>query len=236
MRHPIYEPKGAAREYGELALNIYTGCPHRCPYCYVPLATHKDRETFHSVVEPRPGIVEETRKQLEKTGMTGRTVFLCFSCDPYPTGYGTYPTRQIIELLKNSGNHVMILTKGNGSRDLDLLDENDWYGITLDGSETGRQFLKRTWGFTEAKANGIKTWISFEPVIYPDKVLSDIRIIGDDCDLVKIGKLNYMKPPAPVDWREFGRKAEQLCRELGLDYYIKSSLRKEMEHEGKSKT
>ena len=33
---PIYEPRGAAKEYGDLALNIYTGCPHRCFYCFAP--------------------------------------------------------------------------------------------------------------------------------------------------------------------------------------------------------
>ena len=29
---PIYEPKGKAKEYGDYALNIYTGCPHSCYY------------------------------------------------------------------------------------------------------------------------------------------------------------------------------------------------------------
>lgn len=33
---PIYEPKGKAKEYGDYALNIYTGCPHRCYYCFAP--------------------------------------------------------------------------------------------------------------------------------------------------------------------------------------------------------
>lgn len=32
----IYKPKGAAAEYGEYAVNIYTGCPHRCYYCFAP--------------------------------------------------------------------------------------------------------------------------------------------------------------------------------------------------------
>lgn len=232
MRPPIYEPKGAAKEYGDYALNIYDGCPHACPYCYVPLAMHKDRAEFHAHCEPRPGIVDETRKQLEKTGMTGKTIFLCFSCDPYPTGYGSYTTREIIKLLKGSGNHIMILTKGDGSRDIDLLDENDWYGITLDGSENAKQWMTRTWGFTAAKARGIKTWVSYEPVMYPDNVLSSIRIIGGDCDLLKIGKLNYMKPPVHINWGAFGREAEALCQSMGLDYYIKSSLRKEMECNG----
>lgn len=50
---PIYEPKGKAKEYGDYALNIYTGCPHRCFYCFAPDVLHKDREAFHANVEPR---------------------------------------------------------------------------------------------------------------------------------------------------------------------------------------
>ena len=49
---PIYEPKGAAKEYGDLALNIYTGCPHRCYYCYCPQVLRRGREDFFSKVEP----------------------------------------------------------------------------------------------------------------------------------------------------------------------------------------
>lgn len=33
---PIYKPSGAAKECGGFALNIYTGCPHNCYYCYGP--------------------------------------------------------------------------------------------------------------------------------------------------------------------------------------------------------
>ena len=32
MKPPIYKPKGVAAEYGDYAVNIYTGCPHRCYY------------------------------------------------------------------------------------------------------------------------------------------------------------------------------------------------------------
>ena len=46
-------------------------------------------------------------------------------------------------------------------------------------------------------------------------------------DKVKIGKLNYH--PIDIDWKQFGQDVEQLCQRLGLDYYIKDSLRKEME-------
>ena len=30
----IYEPKGRAKEYAELAVNLYNGCSHGCEYCY----------------------------------------------------------------------------------------------------------------------------------------------------------------------------------------------------------
>lgn len=221
---PIYQPKGAAREYGDYALNIYTGCPHACAYCYVPQVLHMDRQSFHSHVEPRKNIVEETRKQLEKEQISDKTIHLCFTCDPYPTGYDSSTTREIIKLLKSYGNHVQILTKGNGVRDFDILDGSDWYGITIDGTEL--IVSPRMNGFFEAKKKGIKTWISFEPVINPCGVLNAIKLLRKWADKVKIGKLNYHH--SDTNWKKFGQKAEQLCKSLGIDYYIKDSLRKEM--------
>lgn len=221
---PIYEPKGAAKEYGDYALNIYTGCPHRCFYCFAPQVLHRDREQFHSVVEPRKNIVEETRKQLEREDFRGKTIHLCFACDPYPTGYDTTPTREIIKLLKEHGAHVQILTKGDGKQDFDLLDENDWYGVTLDGTG-GRKERNLLFDLLAANLRGIKTWVSFEPVIDSERVLELLKLV-DFADRVKIGKLNYR--PSEINWKEFGQDAEAICQRLGLDYYIKDSLRKEM--------
>lgn len=227
MKPPIYEPKGKAKEYGDLALNIYTGCPHRCYYCFAPQVLHKDKEQFHSVVNPRPGIVEEVKKQLEKERITGKLIHLCFTCDPYPTGHDSSATREIIKLLKEYGNHVQILTKGDGSRDFDLLDQDDWYGITLDGSEKPSHAVIQldTMRLAGVHAN---TWISFEPVLDERRVLTYIRL-AKDCyvNKVKIGKLNYYK--SRINWAEFGREAAELCELIGMDYYIKDSLRAEME-------
>ena len=49
----IYKTKGKAKEYGEMALNAYTGCTHKCTYCYAPSVTHKTDEIFHTEVEAR---------------------------------------------------------------------------------------------------------------------------------------------------------------------------------------
>ena len=225
---PIYEPKGKAKEYGDLAINIYTGCPHRCYYCFAPNVLRRNREEFHSHVEPRPGIVKETSNQLARENITGKLIHLCFTCDPYPTGYDTSTTREIIQLLKQCGNHVQILTKGDGRRDFDLLDKNDWYGITIDGMKTPPEMhYNKVNALHKAYQKGIKTWISFEPVIDENQVLWCIQNIAQIADKVKIGKLNYH--PSDIDWKSFGERAESLCKELGIDYYIKDSLRKEME-------
>ena len=226
---PIYIPSGKAKEYGDYALNIYTGCPHRCFYCFAPNVLHRDRQQFHEVVEPRKDIAEETRRQIEREGITGKLIHLCFTCDPYPHGYDTTATREIISLLKSTGTNVQILTKGDGSREFDLLGPEDWYGITLDGIGNGRnpQWTARVDSLAEAHSLGIKTWVSFEPVTDDREFFVNLHLVAPIVDKVKIGKLNYHK--SDIYWADFGRRAETLCRQLGLDYYIKESLRAEME-------
>lgn len=236
---PIYTPKGAAKEYGDYAINIYTGCPHRCYYCFAPSILRRDREVFHSCVEPRDGIVEATRKQLETENITGKLIHLCFTCDPYPLGLDSIVTREIIKLLKASGNHVQILTKNGitAQRDFDLLDRDDWFGVTYAGYKTNPIVppteepsagwpIDRFRALVLAKNKGVHTWVSCEPVLDAEAIFRLIET-GAYIDLFKIGKLNYH--PSNINWADFGRKAEALCKEYGRDYYIKEGLRKEME-------
>lgn len=232
---PIYKPTGAAGEYGDLACNIYTGCNHHCYYCFAPSVLHKTREEFHTHVEPRKNIVEEVRRQINWEKITGQLIHLCFTCDPYPAPtVDTMPTRDIIKAIKESGNHVQILTKGGSRalRDFDLLDGGDWFGVTVTGANISAHepnaagFDERLNSIKMAKKRGINTWVSFEPVIEPLIVYSAIEF-ADYIDRFKIGKLNYH--PSDINWAEFGRECERLCIEYGRDYYIKDSLRKEME-------
>lgn len=224
---PLYIPKGKAKEYGDYAVNIYTGCPHRCYYCFAPSVLHRNREQFHAHVKPRPGIVDALKAQLDREGVTSKTIHLCFTCDPYPTGYDTSVTREVIKAIKDSGNHVQVLTKGDGTRDFDLLDENDWYGITLDGTESCDVWAKRVRRLAEAHKKGIKTWVSFEPVTNEKRFFAQLTSVSGGVDKVKIGKLNYQH--SDINWAAFGWSAEAVCKALDLDYYIKDSLRKEME-------
>jgi len=241
--NPIYEPKGKAKEYGDYAINIYTGCPHECFYCFAPSVLRKVKDDFHRCVEPRKNIVEDVKKQIERENITGKLIHLCFTCDPYPKGYDSTPTREIIKILKSSGNNVQILTKNglDASRDFDLLDSNDWFGVTYAGYNTGGFFAditsepnagiphERLKALYEAKSKGINTWVSAEPVLNVDDVLNLIEF-ADYVDLWKVGKLNYH--PSNIDWLDFGRRAERLLKTKKKQYYIKDSLREIMEKGG----
>lgn len=80
----IYEPKGRAKEYCELAANLYRGCGHGCRYCYAPDATRADREKFYREPQPRKSVIEKLRKDaFTISGIEKRPVLLCFTCDPY---------------------------------------------------------------------------------------------------------------------------------------------------------
>jgi len=234
---PIYEPRGKAKEYCDLAINIYTGCNHGCVYCYAPRVLHRTREQF-TAVEPRKGLVDALKKQLAAEDIKGREIQLCFTCDPYPADIDTIITREVIEVIKNSGNHVRILTKGGnrGERDFDLLDSGDWFGVTVAGNGTATlenepkaaPLYERIITLENAHEKGIKTWVSCEPVYTPQEVY-DLIIYPWYIDQYKIGKLNYA--PSDIDWSVFGHECERLCKEHGRNYYIKEDLRKLMHPE-----
>lgn len=233
MFRPIYEPRTKAREYCDLAVNIYTGCNHGCTYCYAPRILHKKREDFDDLA-PRKDLLESVVNQLKREKFIDKKIMLCFTCDPYPAILETGITRGVIRIIKNTGNHVQILTKGGARavRDFDLLDENDSFGVTISCNNSeevepgAAPVAERIRTLQIAHSLGIKTWVSCEPVFEPKAVY---RLITN-CnyiDLYRIGKLNYMK--SEIDWALFGKTAERLCIQHGRNYYIKDDLRKIMD-------
>jgi DNA repair photolyase len=238
MMKPIYKPKGKAADYAPLAINIYKGCNHHCMYCYArKMAARFSPRAYTNdfdYVKQRPGIVEAVEKQLiADPNIDHADIHLCFTCDPYPAGIDTTPTREIIHLLYYHGfNRPQILTKApsRAERDFDLLSGVGVYGCSLtwvdelepcaDPTERRIESLRR------AHDQHIFTWASLEPVFHTEEVYRAIREF-DFIDRFSIGKLNHM--PSPIDWAAFGRECERLCKEHGRSYQIKSDLRKEME-------
>jgi DNA repair photolyase len=233
---PIYEPRTRAREYSDLAINIYKGCNHGCTYCYARKMaeryTSKDCICSFNYPKPRPGIIEAVRNQLSGGKYRGKKIMLCFTCDPYPAEIDTMPTREVIKAIKDAGANVSVLTKGGirALRDFDLYGEGDSFGVTVSccnstAEPNAAPWHERICALEIAHERGIKTWVSCEPVLNEFDIYHLIEM-GDYIDFFKIGKLNYY--PSDINWGEFGRECERLCKAYGRNYYIKEDLRKEM--------
>jgi DNA repair photolyase len=233
----IYEPSGRAGEYAHLAVNLYTGCPGRCYYCYVPRILRMDREQFHKHVTPRTGILGAIQREAANLAGTSRRVFLCFTCDPYPdVEKENGITRLALMYLKKHRIPFAVSTKFGSLavRDFDLYGPDDMFGVTLttvDGKqadewESGADLPGyRTGALLEAKGAGIRTWVSLEPVIDPEHSLKVIRRTAAYVDHYRIGGLNYEKlRPTIAQYRIFGIKAIELCEKLGKSYWIKEDL------------
>ena len=239
----IYEPKGKAKEYCELALNLYTGCPHGCSYCYVPRIMRKSREEFF-FAQPRLDIITQLKKEVHK--YKGKTVFLCFSCDPYPYKHNPFTTIAL-EILLSNGVNVEILTKsGMISMQDEVLfmayKEQVNYGATL--TFISREMSKKYEPFAAdpedrinalfvAHHSGIRTWASLEPVISTTQALLLIDTTYPFVDEYRLGKLNYSSVRTFVKWgwTSFLNLSIERFKQYGKKYLIKESLKPYLKEE-----
>lgn len=228
----IYQPRGRAREYSPLAVNIYSRCDHNCRYCYVPLI-QKGRRPVN--VWPRPHILEDLAKEAGRYSL-GDQVLMCFSGDPYCIADEEYKTtREVLKILLENNITMAILTKGGKRclRDLDLfrrfktikvgatltfIREEDSLEWERNASLPGERFKT----LEKLKEAGIKTWVSLEPVIDPKQTLQIIDRTQAFVDQYKVGKLNHY--PSRIDWGDFGRRVVDKLNDYGKKFYIKKDL------------
>ena len=232
----IYEPRGKAREYAPLAVNLYGGCPHGCTYCFGPGALRKNRQVFNGEVQPKKNALERLKKDAARLNGDRREILISFVTDPYqPIEMDLGVTRQAIQIFIDHDLYFTILTKGGlrALRDFDLLQEyhKARLGTTLvftsqadaDKWEPYAPSVDdRIIAIKHAHDRGIKTWVSLEPVISPAQALDLIRELHPIVDHWKVGKLNYKN--LPVDWIAFREEGKALLDSLGADYYLKRSL------------
>ena len=253
MSGKIYEPKGKALEYAPdgLALNLYKGCTHGCKYCYVPgIPPWKfgadPRGTFHSYTEPFKNCLGKVYTSAAAYTGSGRRVLLSFTSDPYQKMEEELQiTRRAIQTLHDHSLKVEILTKGGllATRDFDLLGDGDAIAATLtfacDDSEwqewepRAAPPSERMEMLRQAHKRGIRTWASFEPVIYPHDAIEIIEVTYEYIDFYKIGKLNYIDAlpddlrarVVNFDWVKFTHDVVAVCDQLSVKYMLKDSLK-----------
>lgn len=242
MNGTIYEASGKAREYSELACNLYEGCAHGCLYCYNRSMAGKWARPDFDNPRPKEGILEKLERSARAQQKKGdiRPVFFCFTTDPYQPidkQYGL--TRQAIEIIHKYDIPVMLLTKGGkrAERDFDLLRAGDMFGATLtftDDHDSDSVYwepgaalpFNRIQTLYSAHELGIKTWVSLEPVIDTRQSLELIRQTNGFVDHFKVGKWNHDKESNNINWRIFAYEARATLKRHRCDYYIKKDLAK----------
>lgn len=233
----IYEPRGKAKEYSELAVNLYSGCSHACRYCYCPAIVRKKIDEWSAFPKPRTNILRLLENDAKKLKGDSREILLSFMSDPYHSDEAAALTREALLILEKYELRVQVLTKGGlrSVRDFDILARNHWkYGATIIFSNDE---LRKEWepnaapiderieAVREANRRDIFTWVSIEPVIDPSQALIVMYLLKGSVDLWKVGKLNHDKErEAAIDWTQFLIDTETLL--AGENVLIKKDLEK----------
>ena len=100
----------------KLTFNPYTGCDHKCIYCYA-----SSYIPSFSDCRPKKDLLAALKREAAK--LNGETISIANSSDPYPRAEAsTGLTRRCLEILAESNCKIQIITKSNiVVRDDDLL-------------------------------------------------------------------------------------------------------------------
>jgi hypothetical protein len=243
----IYTTKGAAREYGRIGCNFYTGCPHNCTYCYLKRGAPSKqlggtevrlKKCFKDEEDARQVFIRETWKHIWECRQHG--VFFSFTTDPM-----TPKTREMTLFAVTSANHhgipVKILTKDacfvNDDRTVarlcspELLRSDIHIGFTLTGRDdmepNADSNADRIDAMRRMKELGFKTFASIEPVIDWQHARMVIDLSLDCCDHYKIGMRSGVKKDY-YDLVASGMNIRDLTEQIvkaGRTVYLKESTR-----------
>lgn len=113
----------------EWSLNPYTGCEHRCAFCYVRAfelrADRPSDDRYGRTVRIKVNVAGVLRSELSRKSWRKQTVVIGAATDPYQPAEGRYKlTRQCLLTLRDFSNPAAMITRGPMIvRDLDVLTE-----------------------------------------------------------------------------------------------------------------
>ena len=111
------------------SLNPYTGCEHRCAFCYVRAyelrAERPYDDRYGRTVRVKVNVAEVLRSELARRSWRKETVVIGAATDPYQPAEGRYKlTRKCLEALRDFSNPAGMITRGPMIvRDIDVLSE-----------------------------------------------------------------------------------------------------------------
>jgi len=111
------------------SLNPYTGCEHRCAFCYVRAfelrADRPSDDRYGRAVRIKTNVAAVLRSELSRRSWRKETVVIGAATDPYQPAEGRYKlTRQCLMTMRDFANPTAIITRGPMIvRDIDVLTE-----------------------------------------------------------------------------------------------------------------
>ena len=111
------------------SLNPYTGCAHRCAFCYVRgferRADRPSDERYGAEIRVKTNVVEVLRRELARRSWARETVAVGAATDPYQPAEGRYRlTRGCLVALGEARTPIDLITRGPLIvRDIDVLAE-----------------------------------------------------------------------------------------------------------------
>jgi DNA repair photolyase len=111
------------------SLNPYTGCEHRCAFCYVrAFELRADRpfdDRYGRSIRVKVNVAAVLRGELGRKSWKKETVVIGAATDPYQPAEGQYRlTRQCLEALRDFSNPAAMITRGPMIvRDIDVLSQ-----------------------------------------------------------------------------------------------------------------
>ena len=111
------------------SLNPYTGCEHRCAFCYVRAfelrADRPSDDRYGRTVRVKINVASVLRAELSRRSWKKETVVIGAATDPYQPAEGRFRlTRQCLEAMRDYSNPAAMITRGPMIvRDIDVLSE-----------------------------------------------------------------------------------------------------------------
>ncbi len=167
------------------SLNPYTGCAHRCTFCYVRAferrADRPSDDRYGRSIRVKVNVAEVLAAELARPSWRGEQIAIGAATDPYQPCEGRYRlTRSCLEVLGRAAAPFSIITRGPLIvRDVDVLQEaaartevsvtfsvptldHDVWKTTEPGTAPPRQRLRALTTLVEA---GIKTGVGMAPIL-----------------------------------------------------------------------
>lgn len=207
----------------KLTLNPYTGCDHKCIYCYASSYIIGFNEC-----KPKKDLLENLRR--EATKLKGEIISISNSSDPYPkTESSTGLTRRCLEILVESNCRIQIITKSNlVVRDDDLLKKipsTVALTITTEDDQLARVLepnaptpTQRINAVEDLLSQGIPVSVRIDPIIpfvndQPQKLIATLANMG----VKHITSSTYKVKPD--NWKKLTHTMPQIAEKLKPLYF-----------------